>query len=75
MNLKEVEKLVTLNINAFPSTFINVSEKQLNAMAVVWYEVFKNFNFEQIQSYVIKALLHANYPLAIGDIIKVIEGD
>lgn len=75
MNLKEVEKLVTLNINAFPSTFINVSEKQLNAMAVVWYEVLKNFNFEQIQSYVVKALLHANYPIAIGDITREIEGD
>lgn len=75
MNLKEAEKLVTLNINAFPSTFINVSEKQLNAMAVVWYEVLKNFNFEQIQSYVVRALLYANYPLAIGDITKEIEGD
>lgn len=75
MNLKEAEKLVTLNINAFPSTFINVSEKQLNAMAVVWYEVLKNFNFEQIQSYVVKALLYANYPLAIGDVTKEIEGD
>lgn len=75
MNLREAEKLVTLNINAFPSTFINVSEKQLNAMAVVWYEVLKNFNFEQIQSYVVRALLYANYPLAIGDITKEIEGD
>ena len=75
MNLKEAEKLVTLNINAFPSTFVNVSEKQLNAMAVVWYEVLKNFNFEQIQSYVIKALLHASYPLAIGDITKEVESD
>lgn len=75
MTFKEVEKLVTLNINAFPSTFINVSEKQLAAMAVVWYEVLKNFNFKQIQSYVVKALLHANYPITIGDITREIEGD
>lgn len=75
MNLREVEKLVTLNINAFPSTFINVSEKQLAAMAVVWYEVLKNFNFKQMQSYVVKALLHANYPITIGDITREIEGD
>lgn len=75
MNLKEAEKLVTLNINAFPSTFINVSEKQLNAMALVWYEVLKNFSFEQIQSYVVKALLHAYYPIAIGDVTREIEGD
>ena len=44
-------------------------------MAVVWYEVLKNFNFEQIQSYVVKALLYAKYPLAIGDITREIEGD
>lgn len=75
MTFKEVEKLVTLNINAFPSTFINVSEKQLAAMAVVWYEVLKNFNFKQIQSYVVKALLHANYPITIGDVTREIEGD
>ena len=44
-------------------------------MAVVWHEVLKNFNFEQIQSYVVKALLYAKYPLAIGDITREIESD
>lgn len=75
MNLKEVEKLVTLNINAFPSTFINVSEKQLSAMAVVWYEVLKNLHFDEAKEALARALRKAKYPLTIGDITEQIEGD
>lgn len=75
MNLKEVEKLVTLNINAFPSTFINVSEKQLNAMAVVWFEVLKNLHFDEAKWALARALRTSKYPLSIGDITEQIEGE
>lgn len=70
MEKKELREILKFYKNMYVGAMINIEDKTLFA---TWYEMLKEYSFEQVKNAIIKRTSQSSYPANIPEIISNIE--
>lgn len=70
MEKKELREILKFYKSMYVGAMINIEDKTLFA---TWYEMLKEYSFEQVKNAIIKRISQSSYPANIPEIISNIE--